>query len=119
MFRKGRKIGETSGRNFRKISQIPKIRENFPRKFPENFPEISRKIPGVFDVNAMIQIRNIIFYYCKSNKHFGKFRENFGENSRNVKNSRKKFPRKISRKFWVFFSVKYNGTERKSIFLCL
>ena len=39
---KCRKIGENSGRNFRKISQIPKIRENFPWKFPEN----SRKIPG-------------------------------------------------------------------------
>jgi hypothetical protein len=42
IFIKGRKIGEISGRNFRKISEIPKIRENFPRKFPEN----SRKIPG-------------------------------------------------------------------------
>ena len=42
MFIKGRKIEENFGRNFRKISQIPKIRENFPRKFPEN----SRKIPG-------------------------------------------------------------------------
>ena len=42
MFIKGSKIGENSGRNFRKISEIPKIRENFPRKFPEN----SRKIPG-------------------------------------------------------------------------
>jgi hypothetical protein len=42
MFIKSRKIGENSGRNFPKISEIPKIRENFPRKFPENF----RKIPG-------------------------------------------------------------------------
>jgi hypothetical protein len=42
LFVKSRKIRENSGRNFRKISEIPKIRENFPRKFPEN----SRKIPG-------------------------------------------------------------------------
>ena len=42
MFVKSRKIGENSGRNFREISEIPKIRENFPRKFPEN----SWKIPG-------------------------------------------------------------------------
>ena len=42
MFIKSRKIEENSGRNFPKISQIPKIRENFSRKFPEN----SRKIPG-------------------------------------------------------------------------
>ena len=42
IFMKGRKIWENFGENFPKISQIPKIRENFPRKFPEN----SRKIPG-------------------------------------------------------------------------
>jgi hypothetical protein len=42
MFVKDRKIKENPGGNFPKISEIPKIRENFPRKFPEN----SRKIPG-------------------------------------------------------------------------
>ena len=42
MFVKSRQIWENSGKNFREISQIPKIRENFPGKFPEN----SRKIPG-------------------------------------------------------------------------
>lgn len=30
------------------MSQIMKSRENFPRKFPENFLENLRKIHGVF-----------------------------------------------------------------------
>ena len=62
MFVKGRKIGGNSGRNFRKISQIPKIRENFPRKFPENSRKIPGKSGGFLGQNAMIQSGNHVFY---------------------------------------------------------
>ena len=40
---KYKKLGENFGKNFGEISEIPKIREKFPRKFLENFPENSRK----------------------------------------------------------------------------
>jgi hypothetical protein len=90
-----------------------KFRGNFTnsensRKFsPKIFPKIPRKIPGklrVFsDASTMLQSENHVFYYYKSNGNPEKFQENFGENFRNVKNSWKKFPRKISRKFRVFF----------------
>ena len=67
----------------------------------------------------MIQRENNFFYFYKSKNTWEKFRENFGENFRNVKNSRKNFLRKISRKFRGVFSVKYNVTEQKSLFLFL
>jgi hypothetical protein len=67
----------------------------------------------------MLQPINISLHQYESDENLGKFRENFGENFRNVKNSRKKFLRKISRKFRVFFSGKCNVTEHKSMFLCL
>ena len=61
MFVKNRKIGENSGRNFRKISEIPKIREKFPRNFPENFPKIPGKSGGFLGQNTMIQSENRVF----------------------------------------------------------
>ena len=62
MFVKGRKIRENSGRNFRKISEIPKIRENFPGKFPENSRKIPGKSGGFLRQNAMIQSENHVFH---------------------------------------------------------
>jgi hypothetical protein len=62
IFIKSRKIRENSGRNFRKISQIPKIREKFPRKFPENFPKIPGKSGGFLRQNAMVQSENHVFH---------------------------------------------------------
>ena len=72
-----------------------------------------------FATDALLQSENHYFYYYKSNANPEKLQENFGENFRNVKNSRKKFLRKISRKFRGYFSAEYNFTERKPIFLCL
>ena len=63
MFIKGRKIGENFGENFREISQIPKIRENFPGKFPENSRKIPGKSGGFLRQNAMIQSENRVFYH--------------------------------------------------------
>ena len=56
------KIGENSGRNFRKISEITKIREKFPGKFPENSRKIPGKSRGFLRVNAMIQSENHVFH---------------------------------------------------------
>ena len=39
---------KTLGKIFGEISEIPKIRETFPRKFTGNFPENSQKPQGVF-----------------------------------------------------------------------
>ena len=63
MLIKGRKIGENFGENFGKISEIPKIRENFPRKFPENSRKIPGKSGGFLGQNAMIQSGNRVFYH--------------------------------------------------------
>ena len=75
IFVKARKIGENSGRNFRRISQIPKIRENFLRKFPE----ISRKFPknrGVFLGKTQWYKAKIMFLSGKNRGKSGKFPEN-------------------------------------------
>ena len=61
MFVKDRKIGENSGRNFPKISQIPKIRENFPGKFSENSRKIPGKSGGFSGQNTMLQSENHVF----------------------------------------------------------
>ncbi len=54
--------------NFREISQIPKIREKFPRKSPEN----SRKTPSVFsckcNVTAVKSLFLLLDACCKSRK---------------------------------------------------
>ena len=67
--------------------------DSFPCKKIDVHPKISKSgyLPSVTISGS------------KSKENTEKFRENFGENFRNVKNSRKKFPRKISRKFRVFF----------------
>ena len=70
-------------------------------------------------LNTILQSKNLPFYFYKSKETQWKFRGKFPESLRNSKNSREKFLRKISRKFRVFFSVKYNATEQKSIFLFL
>ena len=93
IFIKGRKIRKNSGRNFRKISEIPKIRENFPRKFPEN----SRKIEGFFEGKRNVTERKSIFLSLKnrgkSGKIPGKFRGNFGK-FRKFRKFREIFPGK-------------------------
>ena len=105
-------------RNFWEFPKLGKLPEFW--KFPEKFsPKNSRKLRVFFTTNVMLQRVNYYFYYYKRPVITGKFRENFGENFRNVKNSRKNFLRKISRKFRGVFSVKCNVTEQKSIFLCL
>ena len=87
MFIKSSKIRENSGRNFRKISEIPKIRENFPRKFPENSRKIPGKSGGFLRQNTMIQSENHVFHRWKIEENRGKFRGNFGEISGNSGNS--------------------------------
>ena len=99
------------------IKKQRQTRENF-RKTSRKFSKF-RKTRGVFNINTTLQRENHYFYFYKSEANRRKLHEKFQENFRNVKNSRKKFPRKISRKFRVFFSVKCNVTEQKSIFLCL
>jgi hypothetical protein len=57
MFVKARKLGENSGRNFRKISEMSKISgRNFSGKFPGNSG-------CFFRLNTMLQRVNLFFYY--------------------------------------------------------
>ena len=105
----------TSFQKFRKYSG----------KFPENSWENFRKTTYVFITNAILQSKNLFFYFYKSKENQRNFREKFPENFRNSENSRKfsrKIPGKIpenSRKIGVFFEVNRNDTARKSFFLFL
>ena len=47
--------------HFREMSEIPKIREKFPRKFPENFRKIPEKLWVFFDIKAILQSENPSF----------------------------------------------------------
>ena len=49
--------------NFREISEIPKMCENFPRKIPENFPENSRKIGMFYNRKCNGTARKAIFLF--------------------------------------------------------
>ena len=113
------KISEKFRGNFRNSENSRKFSPENSRKIPGKFPENSRKIEVFLMLHTIIQSENHAFYYYKSNGNSEKFRETFGENFRNAKNSRKKFLRKIPGKFQGFVSVKCNDTERKSTFLCL
>ena len=119
LIKKQRQTRENFRKTSRKFSKFRKFTKNFRGSFSRKLPENSRKTRGVFNINTTLQRENHYFYFYKSEANRRKLHEKFQENFRNVKNSRKKFPRKISRKFRVFFSRKYNATERKSIFSCL
>jgi hypothetical protein len=80
IFVKVRKPGENFGENFGKISEIPKIREKFPRKISRKFPENFRKTVMFFNTNTMLQSENLSFYFCKSKETLGKFRKKFSGN---------------------------------------
>ena len=75
-----------------KISEIPKMHENFLRKFPENFPENSRKIRPFFVVK-MECYRAKIYLFITSDVM--KIQENFGKISGKFPKCQK-FPEEIS-----------------------
>ena len=107
------KIQTNFGENFGEVSQIPKIREKFPRKFSGKFPE---NRCGFYENRQRYSAEIILFTSRKDMEVKESFGKVSGKSSEMSKIPGRNFPGKFPGNSGCFFSSKCKDTDQKSIF---